>query len=133
MTCKQGPAYITISGRYVPMTAESMHHSRDIASIGQALMLLEMRTSRVFYNTQCVQCHWTIKLSATAARNAIGWLEYAPQADKQCQHHTKVAVCNNKHTVHIAAHKLRQQLDDNLATTYQLDAYIPHCSICCQP
>ena len=47
--------------------------------------------------------------------------------------HTKVAGCDNKHTAHSAAHEQRQQFDDNLATTYQLDAYLPHCSICCQP
>lgn len=89
--------------------------------------------TREFRYTQCIQCDRTTKLSATLVRDAICQQKCASQADKQRLQHTKVAGCDNKHTAHSAAHKRRQQFDDNLVTTYQLDAYLPHCSICCQP
>ena len=63
-------------------------------------------------------------------RDAIGQQECALQADKQCLQYTKVADCDNRHTTHSAAHKQRQQFDNNLATTHQLDVqYNMHCSI----
>ena len=70
----------TGDGRNVPTTAESMqpgnnhtqsHYSRDVASKAQALRSLATRTTRVFRNTQCAQCHRTTKLSATVARDTI--------------------------------------------------------------
>ena len=78
-----------------------------------------MKSTREFRYTQCMQFHRTTKSDHEIERDC------GAQADKQRLQLTKVAGCDNKSTAHSAVHKRCQQLDDNLATTYQLDAYIP--------